>query len=145
LPTLRHEATAVDSAGQQSANRKRIVLVDDDDAYREAATTELDYLGFDVIPLANGAALLDFFAAGQSCDVIVLDWYLEAGSSIDLPSQLRSRGVEVPVVFLTGVPATAYECAALDGGALDFVDKVRGLEILARRLRRPRKPSSAAS
>jgi two-component system response regulator ChvI len=44
-------------------------------------------------------------------------------------------GVNLPVVFLTGVPTTAYEYAALDRGAVDFVDKARGIPILAKRLR----------
>lgn len=124
-----------EAAAWQDGSRTSVVLVDDDDAYREAAAAELDYLGFEVVALADGASLLEFFAAGKRCDIIVLDWYLQSGSSIDFLSQLRDRGVQVPVVFLTGVPATAYECAALDHGALDFVDKLRGLDVLARRIR----------
>jgi two-component system response regulator ChvI len=38
-------------------------------------------------------------------------------------------------VFLTGRSQPAYEKLALDGGAVDFVDKARGVPILAQRLR----------
>jgi two-component system response regulator ChvI len=48
---------------------------------------------------------------------------------------LRQRGVTLPVVFLTSHADVAYEKLAFDRGALDFVDKTRGVEILARRLR----------
>ena len=48
---------------------------------------------------------------------------------------MRQRGVTLPVVFLTSHADVAYEKLAFDRGALDFVDKTRGVEILARRLR----------
>jgi two-component system response regulator ChvI len=40
------------------------------------------------------------------------------------------------VVILTGMPETTYESAALDCGAEDFIDKSRGLDIVAKRVRR---------
>jgi len=40
------------------------------------------------------------------------------------------------VVFLTGYGFTAQENLAFETGAVDFIDKARGVEILARRLRR---------
>jgi two-component system response regulator ChvI len=41
----------------------------------------------------------------------------------------------LPVVFLTSHPELVNEELAFERGALDFVDKTRGVEILARRLR----------
>jgi two-component system, OmpR family, response regulator ChvI len=41
----------------------------------------------------------------------------------------------VPVVFLTGYSMVERELQALDRGAVDFVDKSRGTEVLAHRLR----------
>jgi two-component system, OmpR family, response regulator ChvI len=110
-------------------------MVDDDETYRNAAVGQLDCLGFDVAPYPSGEALLADETAVQRADVIVLDWKLPSGPGTDLLRQLRERGVELPVVFLSGVPATTHEAAALDRGALDFVDKARGLAILAKRLR----------
>src|SRR5262249_33779421 len=56
-------------------------------------------------------------------------------SGLDLLAQVRRRGIMLPAIFLTGLPALTYESAALDQGALDFVDKARGPMILAKRLR----------
>lgn len=116
-------------------SRIRLVLVDDDDEFREAAGGELEDLGFDVKAFADGASMFDYLIGGNSANVIVLDWKLRTGCGIDLLPQLRRRGILIPVIFLTGVSATAYETAALDRGALDFVDKARGIPILARRVR----------
>jgi len=117
------------------AGRIRLVLVDDDDQYREAVGGELAELGFDVADFAAGEPMLTFFADGGSADIIVLDWRLPGQSGLDLLRLLRRRGILVPVVILTGVSTESYEAAALDCGALDFVDKTRGPAILAKRLR----------
>jgi two-component system response regulator ChvI len=113
----------------------RLVLVEDDDEFREAAAAELEDLGFDVECFADGAALLEAFANGASADVIVLDWNLPTLSGIDLIPRLRRAGVLLPVVLLTGRSTPNLESLALDHGALDFVDKTRGLPILAKRIR----------
>lgn len=113
----------------------RLALVDDEPDYREAVTNELSEFGFDVVSFADGPALLAYFAAGNSADVVVLDWKLPTMSGLDVLSQLRRHGINMPVLFLTGLPAPTYESAALDHGALDFVDKARGAEILAKRVR----------
>lgn len=113
----------------------RVVMVDDDDAYREAVAGELSDQGFAVRDFGSGAALFDFFADGGSADLIVLDWRLPGTTGLDLLGQIRRRGIMVPVIFLTGMPATSYENAALDNGALDFVNKSRGAAILAKRIR----------
>lgn len=112
----------------------KVVLVDDDEDYREAVGGELADLGFEVVSLSDGAAMFDYFAGGESSDVLLLDWRMPGISGLDLLGQVRRRGIMVPVVFLTGMLAASYENAALDGGALDFVNKSRGAAILAKRL-----------
>jgi two-component system response regulator ChvI len=112
----------------------RLVLVEDDQDFREAAAAELEDLGFEVDCFADGAALLDAFANGASADVIVLDWNLPSITGIDLIPRLRRAGVLLPVVLLTGRSTPNLENLALDHGALDFVDKARGLQILAKRI-----------
>jgi two-component system response regulator ChvI len=113
----------------------RLVFVEDDRDFREAAAAELDDLGFEVECFADGAALLEAFASGASADVVVLDWNLPSLSGIDLIPRLRRAGVLLPVVLLTGRSTPNLENLALDHGALDFVDKTRGLPILAKRIR----------
>ncbi len=53
--------------------------------------------------------------------------------------------MNLPVVFLTSHPHPANEKLALERGAVDFIDKMRGVEILASRLRlvsEPGKPGA---
>jgi two-component system response regulator ChvI len=67
--------------------------------------------------------------------LLILDWGLPNILGIDLLPQLRRHGMNLPVVFLTSHADPAYEKLAFERGALDFIDKPRGVEILAKRLR----------
>src|SRR5437879_10633030 len=113
----------------------RLIFVDDDDDYREAAAAELVDLGFVVESFADGASMLASVADGVAADAIVLDWNLPTMSGIDLLPRLRREGIQLPVVFLTGRSSQSHEHLAFDRGALDFVDKSRGVPILAKRIR----------
>jgi len=112
----------------------RLVVVDDDDDFREAAAAELVDLGFAVESFADGASMLAALANGLAADLIVLDWSLPAMSGIDLLPRLRRDGIKLPVVVLTGRSSCSSEHLAFDRGALDFVDKTRGVSILAKRI-----------
>ena len=111
--------------------RIRVAFVEDDDDYREAVSGELADYGFDVTTFGDGTALLAAFADGAEADIILLDWSLPSVSGIDLLPRLRRTGIALPVVFLTGRTQPSYEKLAFDRGALDFVDKARGVPILA--------------
>lgn len=115
--------------------RIRVAFVEDDDDYREAVSSELADYGFDVTTYCDGTALLASLAEGMDAEIIVLDWSLPSVSGIDLLPHLRRNGIALPVVFLTGRSLPAYEKLAFDRGALDFVDKSRGVPILAHRLK----------
>jgi two-component system response regulator ChvI len=123
--------------GESSAEERRVRLafVEDDDDYREAVTGELGDHGFAVESFSDGPALLGALAAGTEADIILLDWNLPGMSGIDLLPKLRRNGVSLPVVFLTGRSQPVYEKLAFDRGAVDFVDKTRGVPILVQRLR----------
>jgi two-component system, OmpR family, response regulator ChvI len=116
-------------------HRISVVLVEDDADFREAAAAELEDFGFDVKAFADGAELLASIEVCRTAQVIVLDWFLKAGTGDALLLGLRQEGIQLPVVFLTGRSAAFLETLALDHGAVDFVDKSRGMPILARRLR----------
>jgi two-component system response regulator ChvI len=47
---------------------------------------------------------------------------------------MRDAGISIPVIFLTVLSDDIYKQAALEGGAVDFIDKARRLPILLRRL-----------
>ena len=112
-----------------------VVLVDDDDHYREVLSADLADRGFSVSCFADGPSFLEALSNGVEAQIALLDWDLPDMSGFDLLSAMRARGIELPVVFLTGYSLVEWELQALDRGAIDFVDKARGTEVLAHRLR----------
>ena len=112
-----------------------IVLVDDDDDYREVLSADLADRGFAVSCFADGPSFLAAASDGVTAQVAVLDWALPGMSGFDILVALRERGIGLPVVFLTGYALAERELQALGRGAVDFVDKARGTEVLAHRLR----------
>ena len=112
-----------------------VALVDSDDHYRKVLTADLADRGFSVSCFADGPSFLQALSNGIEPQLALLDWALPEMSGFDLLGALRAHGIGVPVVFLTGHSLVEWELQALDSGAIDFVDKARGTEVLAHRLR----------
>src|SRR6185312_6264323 len=111
---------------EATSSRIRAILVDDDDDFREALGWSLEDFGLNVLCLADGQSLLRALDGGGAVDVVVLDWRLKTESGLDVLRAMRSRGIDTPVLILTGYASREFELRALDQGALDFVDKARG-------------------
>jgi two-component system, OmpR family, response regulator ChvI len=110
------------------------VLVDDDDSFRESLGLNLLDEGFGVVSFADGAAALAHFESGATADAILLDWRMPGMDGLEVLRRLRRSGTHTPVIFLTVLSDDIYEEAALEGGAVDFIDKSRRLSILVKRL-----------
>jgi len=129
----------------QAASAIRILFVEDDDCFREVLAADLSDRGFDVQSFSDGASLLSALDAVPDADLILLDWKLPNMPGIDLLPRLRRRGINLPVVFLTGHTQSTHENLAFDRGATDFIDKARGVDVLVRRLRRAVEAAKAAA
>src|SRR6476619_1504243 len=121
------------STGGLCRNQNRLIFVDDDDIYRNIVKAELADEGFFVLDFASGEEMLESLRTGAEADIAILDWGLEKTDGIDLLPAMREVGVDLPVVFLTGRCSPVHERLAFQRGAVDFIDKSRGTEILARR------------
>src|SRR5882724_7151880 len=118
-----------------TSNAVQIVVVDDDDLFRETLDLSLIDEGYEVTSFSRGSAALDHFAAGGRADAILLDWRMPGMNGLEVLRSLRRAGNTTPVIFLTALSEDIYEEAALEGGAVDFIDKSRRLTILVKRLR----------
>jgi len=111
-----------------------LLLVDDDDLFRESLGLNLVDEGYEVTSFDNGQDALAYLNR-DSADVMLLDWRMPNLTGIDVLRRMRGAGVTIPVIFLTVLSDDIYEEAALEGGAVDFIDKARRLPILLKRLR----------
>ena len=77
-------------------------------------------------------------AALRACaevDIILLNWGIGSFDGIELLPLIREVNVDLPVVLLTNRGSPVHERLAFERGAVEFIDKGRGTEILAARLR----------
>src|ERR1700757_3366959 len=111
-----------------------LLFVDDDDVFRESLGLNLIDEGYEVTSFANGRDVLAYLDQGGGADVMLWDWRMPNLTGLDVLRQIRAAGTTIPVIFLTVLADDIYEEAALEGGAVDFIDKSRRLPILLKRL-----------
>ena len=119
----------------QEPQQARVVIVDDDDLFRESLGLNLAEEGYDVVDFPNGESVLAYFDEGNPADAVLLDWRMPGLDGLGVLRRLRETRVETPIVFLTMLSDEIYEEAALKWGAVDFIDKSRRLPIILGRLK----------
>ena len=128
--SLRHTMPPM-APGSQAT---RLLLADDDPKLRQFLELELGEEGYAVQSAASGMdALLAIRQAKP--ELVILDWMLPDLSGVEVCQRLRSTGLGVPVLMLTGRDAVADRVEALDAGADDYLVKPFSIEELLARLR----------
>lgn len=112
----------------------RVVVVDDDDLFRESLEQNLIDAGFTVTGFGDGTSALAYLSSGEAADIVLLDWKMPVMNGIEVLRRLTRLNREIPVIFLTVLSDQIYEEAALLTGAVDFVEKSRSFSILLRRI-----------
>ena len=109
----------------------RILLVEDEESYRDPLTYQLTREGYDVIAVGNGLDALESFDA-DGADLVLLDLMLPGLSGTEVCRRLRARS-NVPVIMLTAKDSEIDKVVGLEIGADDYVTKPYSFrELLAR-------------
>ncbi len=114
--------------------RGHVLVVDDDELFRESVSTNLADAGFSTDCFGEGIAAIRHLTNSPSADLVLLDWKMPGMTGIEVLQRMRSENIDIPVIFLTVLGAQIYEEAGLLGGAVDFVEKSRSFSILLRRI-----------
>ena len=113
----------------------RVVIVDDDDLFRESLGLNLAEEGYEVVDFSNGESALDYLDSDSSAEAVLLDWRMPGLDGLGVLRRMREKRIQTPVIFLTVLSDEIYEEAALKWGAVDFIDKSRRLPIILQRLK----------
>jgi two-component system response regulator MprA len=112
----------------------RIVVVDDDEALRNAVRRALRLEGYEVELAGDGEEGLARLA-GLSADLVVLDVLMPVLDGITVGRRLRESGDRTPILMLTARDAVSDRVVGLDAGADDYLTKPFALEELLARVR----------
>jgi two-component system, OmpR family, response regulator RegX3 len=110
-----------------------ILVVDDEQSYRDALTVALEREGFRVEVAADGVEAIARFDAVRPA-LVLLDVMLPRITGIDVCRELRSRS-QVPIIMVTARNAEIDAVVGLEVGADDYVTKPFRLRELVARVR----------
>jgi DNA-binding response OmpR family regulator len=117
------------------AQRKTILIVDDDTELREALAEQLDvHESFLVAQAADGNDGVRQ-AKELKADLILLDVDLPDIDGREVCRQIRAAGVSSPVIMLTAAGGDNDTIRGLDAGANDYVTKPFRFAVLLARIR----------
>jgi DNA-binding response OmpR family regulator len=114
---------------------RRILIVDDDGALRQSLAEQLELHGEFVVLACDAAARAIEMVETERFDAILLDLGLPDMHGDELCRRLRSNGIHVPIIMLTGADSEADTIRGLEAGADDYVTKPFRLSVLLARLR----------
>jgi two-component system, OmpR family, response regulator RegX3 len=124
----------------------RVLVVDDEESYRQALSSGLSREGFDVDVASDGTKALRRFS-DQRPDVVLLDMLLPGMHGIEVCRRMRALA-DVPIIMVSAVDTELDVVLGLELGAAGYVTKpFRLRELVARMhaiLRRIAPPSDGA-
>ena len=113
-----------------------ILVVDDDQAVRDALRRALRMQGYDVSLAGDGEeALLKLRSNPSATDLLIVDILMPRLDGLEMTRRLRADGSQVPILMLTARDQVADRVAGLEAGADDYLVKPFALEELIARVR----------
>lgn len=99
-----------------------ILIVEDETALAEAVEHILRKAGHNTDRVSDGQSALDYIRLG-AYDLILLDIMLPKLDGLSVLRQIRSEGVQTPVLMLTARTTVPDKVAGLNAGADDYLTK----------------------
>jgi DNA-binding NtrC family response regulator len=112
---------------------RRILVVDDDRAFRLSTCALLRHDGYQADDAADGGAAAEALRA-RHYDLMLLDLKMPGIDGLQLLETLRIRGHTVPILMISGVGTVELAVRSLHLGADDFLTKPVEPDILAGRV-----------
>ena len=106
---------------QDTEPSRRVALLDDNPAVRESVSMLLKSVGLETVAFHSPAVFLASAIEDTGC--ILLDIRMPEMSGLEVHRRLRERGIETPVIFLTGHGDVSMAVRSMREGAFDFLEK----------------------
>ena len=111
----------------------RVLVIEDEESYRDALVYMLGREGFDVVEAADGVRGLAAYDR-DGADIVLLDLMMPGLPGTEVCRQLRQRG-PVPVIMVTARDSEVDKVVGLELGADDYVTKPFSHRELVARIR----------
>ena len=108
--------------GEGATPRPLVAVVDDDESVRESLPDLLAEFGFRARAFSCAEDFLVSDSYGQA-KCLVLDITMPGMTGLDLQQELRTRGHQIPIIFITARKDESVRKRALDRGAVEALLK----------------------
>ncbi len=116
------------------AEKKRILVIEDEPVISEFLRTGLTYEGYDVVLAGKGSEGLEYLRTNDVA-LLILDLMLPDMDGLDVCKQIRNRGLTLPILMLTARKEVSDRVKGLDTGADDYMTKPFSFDELLARIR----------
>lgn len=118
----------------EQAEKKHILIAEDDNAVRDSLERALRYEGYSVKAVSNGSKALSE-AEIETPDLFILDIMMPVTDGLSVCRSLRRNGNKTPILILTAKHEISDRVKGLDAGADDYLVKPFSLDELFARIR----------
>lgn len=115
--------------------RARVLLVDDEQEFRDVLSERLKILNLDVDTAAGGREAIELVEK-KSYDAVILDLAMPEMDGIETLQRLLEIRQELQIIVLTGHATVQHGVNAIKLGAVDFIEKPARLEDLAEKIQK---------
>lgn len=120
-----------------------VYFVDDDEQLLESLSLLAEVENLNPRTYLSARDFLDHYTPDTPA-CLVLDMNMPGMNGLELQQELTGRGISVPIIVLTGGGKVSDAVKALQGGALDFIEKPPDTNLLLKRIRDAIKKDTAA-
>ncbi len=110
--------------------KKRIMVVDDEDFILESVTDILTDEGYEVITAEDGSQCLDKIDSQAIPDLVLLDIWMPGMDGIEVLENIKKRWPFIPVIIMSGHGTIETAVQATKLGAFDFIEKPLSIDPL---------------
>ncbi len=127
-----NNSTAIE---KQPLGSETILVVEDEKGIRDVTSDFLSAKGYQVLQASNPAEALRIFSeAKEPIHLMLTDMIMPGGNGPELAAAVRSMGMRLPVIFMSGYADRSLEIESLGSDAI-FLQKPYSLATLARAVR----------
>ncbi len=117
-------------------NRARIAIIDDDTKIVYAIKMILENEKYEIFSYSSGKQFLELLTDTDSFEAIFLDIAMPEISGLQVLEEMKSNGINIPVIVMTGYGTMDTAIKAVQLGAFEYITKpldMQKIKVLAQR------------
>ncbi|WP_298450184.1 response regulator [uncultured Marinobacter sp.] len=109
-------------SNESAPDNSTVYVVDDDAGMLESTQWLLESVGLKVQAYSDGRKFLDALGDNRG-GCVVLDVRMPGLGGLNVQEELQKRGIELPIIFVSGHADVPIVVRAFKSGAFDFIEK----------------------